>query len=149
LCAQAGAQFVINDRADVAALLHAGLHLGQEDLPLAAARMLLPDAMIGFSTHNAAQLRAAADQPANYLALGPVFGTASKENPDPVVGIDELRRLRPLSGKPLIAIGGITRANAQAVFAAGADSLAIIGDLYDGVDSVAALRRRCREWLAL
>ncbi len=146
-CARAGATFVINDRADMAALLDAALHLGQEDLPVDDARKLCPRAVIGFSTHNKAQLLAAAGEPADYFALGPIFGTASKENPDPVVGIEELRRLRPLSAKPLVAIGGITRANAAEVLAAGADSLAIIGDLYSGLATAAALRARCEEWL--
>ncbi len=130
MCRDARVPFVVNDRADLAALLGAALHLGQEDLtPSMARRVIGPDAMIGWSTHNEAQLRAALAEPANYLALGPIFGTASKEDPDPIVGLDELRRLRPLADRPLVAIGGITRANALDVLAAGADSVAVIGDL--------------------
>src|ERR1700735_3228125 len=104
-CRGAGAAFVMNDRADIAALLSAGLHVGQEDLPPSAARRVLKSGMIGFSTHNAAQLRAPATEPADYLAIGPVFATVSKENPDPALGLDELPRLRPVADPPLGAIG--------------------------------------------
>jgi thiamine-phosphate pyrophosphorylase len=147
LCRDAHALFVVNDRADLAALTGAALHLGQDDLTPSAARKVVGAAtLIGFSTHNERQLRAAAAEPANYLALGPIFGTASKQNPDPVVGIDELRRLRPLTDRPLVAIGGITRANAQSVLAAGADSVAIIGDLFPEDGNV---RTRTQEWVSL
>jgi thiamine-phosphate pyrophosphorylase len=147
LCRDAEALFVVNDRADLAALTGAALHLGQDDLtPSVARKVVGAKTLIGFSTHNETQLRAAAAEPADYLALGPIFGTSSKNNPDPVVGIDELRRLRPLTKRPLVAIGGITRANAQSVLSAGADSVAIIGDLFaeDG-----NLRARITEWVAL
>jgi thiamine-phosphate pyrophosphorylase len=147
LCRDAGALFVVNDRADLAAITGAALHLGQDDLtPSVARRVVGADTLIGFSTHNERQLRTAATEPANYLALGPMFRTSSKQNPDPVVGLDELRRLRPLTDRPLVAIGGITRANAQAVLAAGADSVAIIGDLFAGDSNV---RARTQEWVAL
>ncbi len=147
LCREADAMFVVNDRADLATLTGAALHLGQDDLPPSAARKVVGAAtLIGFSTHNERQLRAAAAEPADYLALGPIFGTGSKHNPDPVVGIDELRRLRALTKRPLVAIGGITRANAQAVLAAGADAVAIIGDLFAGP---AHLRAQTQEWVAL
>jgi thiamine-phosphate pyrophosphorylase len=145
LCREAHVLFVVNDRADLAALMGAALHLGQDDLPPAAARRVTgPETLIGFSTHNERQLRAAQSEPVDYLALGPIFGTASKENPDPMVGLDELRRLRPLTDRPLVAIGGITRQNARDVLAAGADSVAVIGDLFpeDG-----NLRARIEEWL--
>ena len=145
ICRAGAALFVMNDRADIAALLGAGLHLGQDDLPPSAARRITGSAMmIGFSTHSERQLRAAAQEPADYLALGPIFGTASKLNPDPVVGLDELRRLRPLTTRPLVAIGGITRSNAGEVLAAGADSVAVIADLFpqDG-----NLRARTQEWV--
>jgi thiamine-phosphate pyrophosphorylase len=146
ICRAADVIFVINDRADIAVLTGAALHLGQDDLlPSAARRIAGASAIIGFSTHNEAQLRAAANEPADYLALGPVFGTTSKRNPDPVVGIDDLRRLRALTGRPLVAIGGITRANARDVLAAGADSVAVIADLFpeDG-----NLRARTQEWVS-
>ena len=102
--------------------------------------------VIGFSTHNETQLRAAEDEPVDYVALGPIFGTATKENPDPVVGLEELRRLRPLTKRPLVAIGGITRENAKAVLDAGADSVAVIGDLFP---ESGRLRDRVAEWLTL
>jgi thiamine-phosphate pyrophosphorylase len=147
LCREAGALFVVNDRADLAALTNAALHLGQDDLKPSAARKAVGEkTIIGYSTHNETQLRAAATEPADYLALGPIFGTSSKRNPDPLVGIDELHRLRPLTDRPLVAIGGITRANAQAVLAAGADSVAIIGDLFAENGNV---RTRTQEWVAL
>src|SRR4029079_11083493 len=137
LCRDAGVLFVVNDRADLAAITGAALHLGQDDLtPSSARRVVGLATLIGFSTHNERQLRAAAAEPANYLALGPIFGTASKQNPDPVVGIDELRRLRPLTDRPLVAIGGITRGNVRSVLAAGADAVAIIGDLFSGPENL-------------
>jgi len=145
LCRDAEVLFVVNDRADLAAITAAALHLGQDDLtPSAARKVVGNETLIGFSTHNERQLRAAAAEPANYLALGPIFGTSSKVNPDPVVGIDELRRLRPLTDRPLVAIGGITRDNAQSVLKAGADSVAIIGDLFAGGN----IRARTEEWVA-
>jgi thiamine-phosphate pyrophosphorylase len=102
--------------------------------------------MVGYSTHNEAQLRTACLEPADYLALGPIFGTANKENPDPIVGLAELRRLRPLSNLPLVAIGGITRANARQVLEAGADSVAVIGDLFPEDGDIQA---RIKEFLGL
>jgi thiamine-phosphate pyrophosphorylase len=149
LSREAGALLVINDRADLAALIGAALHLGQEDLPPVAARRIAPELVIGFSTHNESQVRAALAEPVDYLALGPVFGTASKENPDPVVGVEVFRRLRNVADRPLVAIGGITRDNARAILEAGADSLAIIGDLYPQPFSLAALRDRAAAWLSL
>ena len=150
MCRGAGALFVINDRADVAKLLNAALHLGQDDLAPSDARRILPaPAIIGFSTHNEQQLRAGDREPVDYLALGPIFATGSKQNPDPVVGLDRLRSLRALTQKPLVAIGGITREVAPQVFAAGADSVAIIGDLIPDPYSPAALRARAKEWLAI
>jgi thiamine-phosphate pyrophosphorylase len=147
LARAAGATLVINDRADLAKLFDAALHLGQDDLPPAAARLVVGvEAMIGFSTHNEAQLRAAGEEPADYLALGPLFGTVSKENPDATVGLDGFRRLRPLSKRPLVAIGGITRANALQALDAGADSLAIIGDLFPDDGNI---RARTEEWLRI
>jgi thiamine-phosphate pyrophosphorylase len=147
LCRSVDALFIVNDRADVARLLDAGLHLGQDDLSPNDARRVLGDRLcIGFSTHNEEQLRAAADQPADYLAFGPIFGTSSKLNPDPVVGLDELRRLRPLTNRPLVAIGGITRANVRSVVEAGADSVAVIGDLFP---EDADIRGRVEEWLRI
>ncbi len=147
LCRSANVPLVVNDRADLARMVGAALHLGQDDLPPIAARLIVGrDTPIGFSTHNEAQLRAAVKEPVDYLALGPVFGTLSKENPDPVVGIEEFRRLRPLTSLPLVAIGGITRSNAHDVFAAGADSVAIIGDL---IPEDGSIKKRVLEWISL
>ncbi len=144
LCRTAGAQFIINDRADIAALLGAGVHVGQEDLTPFQARRVMPHAFIGYSTHNESQLRRAMQEPADYLAVGPVFGTTSKDNPDPVLGLQELARLRTITSRPLVAIGGITRANVAGVLIAGADSVAVISDLYPEDGRIA---ERVREWI--
>jgi thiamine-phosphate pyrophosphorylase len=150
LCAEAGAQFVVNDRADFALLLDAGLHVGQDDLPPRDARNLIgADRLLGFSSHNPRQLCAAGGEPIDYAALGPIFGTASKENPDPVVGVEELRRCRALIEKPLVAIGGITLENAAAVWSAGADSVAVIGGLLPAMASTRGLRERMELWRSL
>lgn len=142
LCRDAGALFVINDRVDIAMLLDAAVHVGQDDLTPGDVRRISGDARtVGFSTHNEAQLRAAADEPVDYVALGPVFGTRSKLNPDPEVGLEELRRLRPLARVPLVAIGGIAIDQATRVWAAGADSIAVVGDLYPNI------RRRAEAWV--
>ena len=147
LCREAGAVLVVNDRADFAMLLEGGLHIGQEDLaPRDARKLIGPDALLGFSSHNLEQLSAAGGEPVDYVALGPVYPTSSKHNPDPVVGVDEVRRLRPLIEKPLVAIGGITRANAAGVFNAGADSVAVISDLVPRCPTARSLRERMEEW---
>lgn len=128
----AGARVVVNDRADLALAVGAdGLHLGQDDLtPEAARRLLGPDAVIGYSTHNVGQAREAARMPVDYVAIGPVFSTSSKVRPDPFVGLEGVRRVREAVGSvPLVAIGGITAENARAVLEAGADSVAVIGAL--------------------
>lgn len=109
----------------------AGVHLGQTDMSPGAARALLgPGMLIGVSTHNEAQLRAAAVEPVDYVAIGPVFATASKANPEPVVGLDGVRLARQLTSRPLVAIGGITLANAVQVWGAGADSIALISAIF-------------------
>jgi len=150
LCAQAGAMLIVDDRADIARLLGAGVHVGQDDLSPRDARAIVGDGpVIGYSSHSAAQLRDAAAEPVDYIALGPVFGTSSKANPDPVVGLEELRRCRVLAAMPLVAIGGITRTNARAVFDAGADSVAVIADLLPPGASAANVRRRVEEWLSI
>jgi thiamine-phosphate pyrophosphorylase len=150
ICRDYDAMFVVNDRADMAGLLGAGLHVGQDDLPPADARRLIgKDAFLGYSTHNPAQMDRAAEEPVSYVALGPIFGTASKQNPDPVVGINRLRECRPRCARPLVAIGGITRETARAVWAAGADSVAVISDLIPEESTAANLRRRMEEWQQL
>jgi thiamine-phosphate pyrophosphorylase len=151
LCRTHDALFILNDRADYSKMLGAGgVHLGQDDLPPRAARELLgADAVIGYSTHNVTQLAAAAAEPVDYVALGPVFGTASKRNPDPVVGVGNLREWRAMVPQPLVAIGGITRANAGDVWGAGADMVAVIGDLFPAVCDAGSIRKRMGEWLRL
>ena len=150
LCRQFGALWVVNDRADIAKMIEAGLHLGQEDLPPEAARRIMgAGAIIGLSTHNTEQIRVARVEPVDYLALGPVFATGSKERPDPLVGVEGVRKWRKLTDRPLVAIGGITRENAADVLAAGADSVAVIGDLLPEFCTRESLRRRMKEWQQL
>ena len=150
MCREAGALFMVDDRADIAMLLEAGLHVGQDDLPPRDARRLLgSDAVIGFSSHNVPQVCAAGGEPADYVAFGPVFPTASKRNPDPVTGIEALKECRALVEKPLVAIGGITRETAAGVWAAGADSVAVIGDLLPAELTSVTLRQRMEEWQRL
>jgi thiamine-phosphate pyrophosphorylase len=143
---RAGVKFIVNDRADIALMLQAdGVHLGQDDLPPSAVRRIVGDRLlIGFSTHIPQQLLAADGEPVDYLAIGPIFATGSKQNPDPVVGTTGLARVRALTQKPLVAIGGITRANARETIEAGADSLAVISDLLDPDPGTAI-----SEWVAL
>jgi thiamine-phosphate pyrophosphorylase len=130
---QRGIKVIIDDRVDIALALKAdGVHLGQDDLPPEAARQLLgPEAIIGFSTHNLDQARLAAKMPVDYIALGPIFATSTKETADPQVGLQGLQRVREAVGAiPLVAIGGITFDNAQAVLEAGADVIAVIRDFW-------------------
>lgn len=127
-----GAWIIINDRADVAMATGAdGVHLGQDDLPPEHARTLLgPDAIIGFSTHSIDQARDALAMSIDYLAIGPIFATSTKANPDPVVGLEGLRAVRQLNADfPVVAIGGIDRDSAASVLDAGADSIAMISDI--------------------
>ncbi|HLI83816.1 MAG TPA: thiamine phosphate synthase [Bryobacteraceae bacterium] len=150
LCRQAGAQLIINDRADFAMLLGAGLHLGQNDLPPRDGRNLLGNAaMIGYSCHSAGQISIARGEPVDYVALGPIFPTASKRDPDPVVGVDQLRFCRTLLERPLVAIGGITLENAVGVLRAGADSVAILSGVIPQPASAHAVRSRMEQWRAL
>jgi thiamine-phosphate pyrophosphorylase len=149
LCHQAGVLFVLNDRADFARLLGAALHIGQNDLPPVAARRVISDEVMGFSTHNRVQLARANEEPVEYLSLGPIFATNSKDRPDPKVGLDGLRELRALTKKPLVAIGGITMLNAGQVLEAGADSVAVISSLLPDKCNRSALRRLSEEWIRL
>ncbi|MEZ5394481.1 MAG: thiamine phosphate synthase [Bryobacterales bacterium] len=138
--------FIVNDRADAAlAAGAAGVHLGQTDLTPSQVRSFAGDRLlVGLSTHNETQLRQAASEPADYLALGPIFGTQSKERPDPTVGVDGLRRLRSLTTRPLTVIGGITRGTAPQAWEAGADSCAVIADMLEG-----DWRESMRQWAEL
>lgn len=148
LCEQAQVAFVINDRSDIARLVNAHIHVGQDDLlPVFVRQLCGPSTILGLSTHNREQLEAANAEPVDYHALGPVFGTASKENPDPVVGLEGFRELRPLSERPLVAIGGITLDTAEAVLGAGADSVAVISALLPEKADRNAVRERTAEWL--
>jgi len=139
------ARLIMNDRADLClAADFDGVHLGQDDLsPEAARRILGSSVWLGLSTHNPEQLTQADKTSADYLAIGPVFATSSKANPDPVVGLEGVRRARELTRKPLVAIGGITRANARSVIDAGADAVAVISDL------IRDPRKSAEEFLAL
>lgn len=147
-----GPRFIVNDRADIALLVKAqGVHVGQEDLSVDEARAIMgPDAWVGVSTHSLAQLDAADKTSADYIAFGPIFPTTSKENPDPVVGLDLLREARGHTRKPLVAIGGITLERAADTFQAGADSLAVARDLIacenPGVRAQLFLQEAARLW---
>lgn len=134
------AWLVVNDRLDVAQEVGAdGVHLGQEDLPIAAARQLAPAPfVIGVSTHTLAQARAAADAGADYLGFGPCFATRSKENPWPVVGLAALAEVCRAVPIPVVAIGGITAATIADVARAGAAAAAVIGAIRDAADPCAA-----------
>jgi thiamine-phosphate pyrophosphorylase len=122
---------ILNDRVPlVLSSGYDGVHVGQEDVfPVDARRVLGSDVFLGVSTHGERQLLTAADGPADYVAIGPVYATSSKQVPDPVVGIDGVRVARAITAKPVVAIGGISRANCAAVIEAGADSVAVISDL--------------------
>ncbi len=144
----AGAKLIVNDRVDVALAAGAdGAHVGQEDLPADAVREILgPAAIVGVSTHSALQASAAAVLPVDYVAFGPIFATTTKVNPDPVVGIEGLAAIRSIvAALPLVAIGGITIENAAAVYASGADSIAVVSDLRKG----SSVEARVRAYLAL
>jgi thiamine-phosphate pyrophosphorylase len=140
-----GIRFVVNDRADVAALAQAdGVHVGQDDLEAESARRLVgPQKWVGVSTHTLEQFREAARTSADYLAVGPIFSTSSKANPDPVVGLELLRQVRGLTQKPIVAIGGISLERAAEVLEAGADSVAVIS----GILSAPNLAERARQYL--
>ena len=126
-----GVRLIMNDRADLCLAAGCdGVHVGQEDLSPEGARVVVGDRLwVGVSTHSVEQLKIADEGPADYVAIGPVFATSSKENPDPVVGLQGVKAARAATRKPLVAIGGITRANCRSVIAAGADSVAVISEL--------------------
>jgi thiamine-phosphate pyrophosphorylase len=138
-------RLILNDRPDIAAMTASGgVHVGQEELSVEEARRICaPSRWVGVSTHNLEQLRAAERTSADYIAVGPIFPTATKDNPDPVVGLDFLRAARQVTRKPLVAIGGITLGSAADVFRAGADSVAVISDLVAAPDPGA----RAQEYL--
>jgi len=142
-----GVRFIVNDRPDIAMLVGAsGVHVGQDDLPPEDVRRIVGTSRwVGVSTHNLAQFHEAMATSADYIAIGPIFATSSKENPDPVVGLDLLREARKLTAKPLVAIGGITLERCAEVFRAGADSVAVIRDLLCADDPA----RRAQEFLSI
>jgi thiamine-phosphate pyrophosphorylase len=139
-------QVIVNDHADIALLSGAlGVHIGQNDLPVEAARKVLgKEKIIGLSTSSAQQARLAQLSSADYVAVGPIFPTHSKENPDPIVGKEELMEIRRLVRKPLVAIGGITAENASALYELGIDSVSVIQDLMTAPD----LRSRVKQYFA-
>lgn len=139
------ARVLVNDRLDVALISGAaGVHLGQTDLPAVSARRILgPDRIVGFSTHSLEQAVAGSSQPVDYIAVGPVFATTTKENADPVVGLQGLSKICSEVRKPVVAIGGIRLENAKDILRSGAASIAVIRDLLD-TNEVA---KRASEWL--
>lgn len=140
-------RIIVNDRPDIARIAGAaGVHVGQEDLPVERAREICGKGLwVGVSTHSLEQLREADATSADYIAVGPIFPTQTKERPDPVVGIEFLRQARTRTQKPLVAIGGITIESAEQVYRAGADSLAVIRDLSQATDA----GRRAGEYLRI
>jgi thiamine-phosphate pyrophosphorylase len=136
VCDDAGIPLVVNDRVDVALIAGAdGVHLGQTDLPIAEARRLAGDRLfVGVSTHDLDQVRAACDAGADYLGFGPVFATSTKENPDAVQGLEGLRAAVAACSVPIVAIGGIAIAQAQAVYATGAAAICAISAVNDAAD---------------
>ncbi len=143
LCA--GVRLIMNDRADLCLAAGCdGVHVGQQDLSPEGARAVVGDRLwVGVSTHSVKQIRAVAGGPADYIAIGPVFATASKQDPDPMVGLQGIKQARAGTSKPLVAIGGITRANCRRVIEAGADSVAVIADL------LASPRKSVEEFLRI
>jgi thiamine-phosphate pyrophosphorylase len=143
LARNAGATSFVNDRPDVAYLSGAdGVHLGQDDLSVEQARAVVgPNRWVGVSTHNRMQFERAAASSADYVAIGPIFATTSKANPDPVVGTNLIRQLRPLTRKPIVAIGGIRLEHAAEVIEAGADAVAVISDILEAVNPAQQARK--------
>jgi len=141
-----GARFFVNDRPDVASLAGAdGVHVGQDDLGVEEARGVVgPDAWVGLSTHNIEQFEKALSSSADYIAVGPIFATTSKANPDPVVGLELIRRARRLTERPIVAIGGITLERAAEVIEAGADSVAVISDVLGAENPADRVRQYLR-----
>jgi thiamine-phosphate pyrophosphorylase len=140
-------QFIVNDRADVATLAGArGVHVGQDDLGVEQARRVMGEGKwVGISTHNSRQFRSALETSADYIAVGPIFETGTKENPDPVVGVGFVRETRATTDRPIVAIGGITLERAAEVIDAGVDSVAIISDILRAED----VGKRARQYVDL
>ena len=143
--ARTDVRLIVNDRVDIARIAGAaGAHVGQTDLPPTAVRSVLgPGAIVGFSTHNVEQAVEADKLPIDYIAVGPIFPTSTKENPDPVLGLEGLLKISKVVHKPVVAIGGIRLENAAEVLKAGAHSIAVIRDLLDSAD----VQGRTRQWI--
>lgn len=141
------ARFIVNDRPDIAAIVGAGgVHVGQDDLSADEARRICgPELWVGVSAHNLDQVRAANSTSANYITVGPIFATSTKERPDPVVGVSFIREARNLTRKPMVAIGGITLQNAAAVYESGADCIAVARGIISAPDPAA----RAKEFLVI
>jgi thiamine-phosphate diphosphorylase len=136
---QRDAKVIVNDRVDIALAAGAdGVHLGQDDLPADEARKILGgDAIIGVSTHSIEQFRAALALPVDYIAIGPIFATNTKQDHDPVVGVDVIRAVKSIAGRmPIVAIGGINVSNAASVLEAGAASVAVISEVLSAPDEI-------------
>ncbi len=146
-CLEAGVLMIINDLVDVVLVSAAsGVHLGQEDFPVTEARKILPDKIIGLSTHNLQQFSAALPLPVGYIAIGPIYETGTKNGAGPAVGVEFLHKVRPLTKTPLVCIGGINMDRIPGLVAGGADGIAVISALYDGnlYESVSRLLERIR-----
>lgn len=143
MLAEAGVAFVINDRVDIALAVDAdGVHVGQSDMPVEDVRRLMgPDAIVGLSIANAEEMRRDGVGIADYLGVGPIFAQATKADAAPPLGIAGLRRLRAMTAKPIMAIGGLTCENAADVLAAGADGLAVVSAIVAADDPMTATRR--------
>ena len=141
-CAKRKEDLILNDRADYAALFGLGLHVGQDDLPPIEARSIIgPHSRLGLSTHNAQQLEAASAEPVDYIAIGPIFATQTKTNPDPVVGLQQFH-----SSLPLVAIGGITLDNAAQVLSMGIEKVAVISALWQPPYTLKSFRKNIERW---
>jgi thiamine-phosphate pyrophosphorylase len=131
LCKQHEVLLIVNDRVDVCLITDvSGVHLGQDDFQVTETRRLLPDAIIGLSTHNIDQVQQADQLPVDYISIGPIFPTTSKANPDPVVGIELLRKVKAVTSKPIVCVGGIAAMEIPELLRAGADGIALISEIY-------------------
>ena len=135
ICKSQNVSLIVNDRVDVCLVTDiSGVHLGQDDFPVTETRQLLPDAIIGLSTHNIHQVQEADQLPIDYISIGSIFPTISKANPDPVVGIDLLRKARSITSKPIVCIGGITENQISELLRSGTNGIAVISEVYKNDD---------------
>jgi thiamine-phosphate pyrophosphorylase len=143
IAADSGVTFIVNDRCDVCLAVEGdGVHLGQSDLPISLARQLLgANCLIGLSTHSSEQVAQAVEQGADYIGFGPLFPTTTKDNHEPVVGIDGLKKVRALTDLPIVAIGGIRSDSVSTIVAAGANAVAVASGILNSTDPRKAIRR--------